>query len=363
MTFYDNAVEAPPELIARAVNDRQRLLRHETEDFLRRLSLDYEQRRSDYWHHDYSSIESYLASVEDNRKRLQEALGDFGPATGPPEAEAEPFMEDDKTLAQWVTVEVYEGCFARAVIGLPKAANGPVPLVICQHGIGSSPERTFGLDDPGQVYHAYARRLVEDGFAVLAPQHVTEGPPRARLTWMCLMLGKTLWGLEICKLKRLLDVAETWDGIDASRLGMWGISLGGAYTQWAVPLERRIRLAISCAFFNDRPRKMVVDDPRHSCFLSAGEPHIFVPNWLTEFADSDLVSLICPRPFMSQTGKCDGIAWWPWVTAEFDKAKAHYERLGIAERCELALHNGGHEIHYESGLAFLRRWLLEPAAA
>ncbi|MGD8237848.1 MAG: hypothetical protein PVH68_04810 [Armatimonadota bacterium] len=357
MTFYDNALEAPAELIARGVADRQRLLRHETEDYLRRLSLDYNDRRAACWHHDYSSIESYLESVEPNRKRLQAALGDFGPATGALEAAVEPFMEDDTALAQWVTVEVYDGCFARGVIGQPKHVEGPVPLVICQHGIGSSPERTFGFDDPSQVYHTYARRLVEEGFAVLAPQHVTEGAPRARLTWICLMLGKTLWGLEICKLRRLLDIAETWHGIDTSRIGMWGISLGGAYTQWAVPLEPRIAVAISCAWFNHRVRKMVVDDPRHSCFLSAGEPHIFVPNWLTEFSDSDLVSLICPRPFMSQTGKGDGIAWWPWAVAEFEKTKAHYEHLGLGERCEMALHNGGHEIHYESGVEFLRKWL------
>ncbi len=82
-----------------------------------------------------------------------------------------------------------------------------------------------------------------------------------------------------------------------------------------------------------------------------------MPGWLREFSDADLISLICPRPVMSQTGKCDSIAWWPWVLEEYDRARDHYERLGIADRIEMDMHEGGHEIRVESGLQFMRRWL------
>jgi len=138
---------------------------------------------------------------------------------------------------------------------------------------------------------------------------------------------------------------------------MWGISLGGAYTMFTLPLEPRLKVGIITAWFNDRVRKMVIDDPRYSCFLSTKEEHIFIPGWLWEFDDSDLLSLICPRPVQIQTGKCDGIAWWPLVVEEFQRARAHYEKLGLADRLELDLHEGGHEIRFESGLRFLRRWL------
>ena len=37
MSFYENAFEASPGLIARATRDRQHLMRAETEDFLRAL--------------------------------------------------------------------------------------------------------------------------------------------------------------------------------------------------------------------------------------------------------------------------------------------------------------------------------------
>jgi hypothetical protein len=42
MTFDDNAFEAGTGLIQRGVRDRQNLLRHETEEFLRALSEEYE---------------------------------------------------------------------------------------------------------------------------------------------------------------------------------------------------------------------------------------------------------------------------------------------------------------------------------
>jgi hypothetical protein len=102
---------------------------------------------------------------------------------------------------------------------------------------------------------------------------------------------------------------------------------------------------------------MIIDDPRYSCFLSTNEEHIFVPGWLREFTDSDLVSLICPRPLMIQAGKCDGISWWPFLVEEFERSREHYARLGLSERIELNLHEAGHEIRFDPGIKFLKKWL------
>lgn len=60
---------------------------------------------------------------------------------------------------------------------------------------------------------------------------------------------------------------------------------------------------------------------------------------------------------MAQTGKGDSIAWWPQAQAEFDAAQYHYAKLGVAERAALDLHEGGHEIRVDTGIAFLQRWL------
>lgn len=273
------------------------------------------------------------------------------------EVEWEPFQDDDKIEARWVSVPVAAGLRARAILALPKERNGPLPIVLAQHGVTSSPEKAMGFDDPGGAYARYGTELVHAGYAVLAPKNVSGVDARGRLQRLCLMLGITLWGLEIYKLRRLLDAVLALDEIDEDRLAMWGLSLGGAYTQFMMPLEPRIKVGITSAFFNDRYRKMVVDDPRYSCFLSTREEHIFIPRWLVEFGDDDLVSLVCPRPFQVQTGKGDAIAWWPFVAETFERSKEHYEKLGVPDAIELDLHEGGHEIRLESGLRFLGKWL------
>jgi len=160
-------------------------------------------------------------------------------------------------------------------------------------------------------------------------------------------------------MQRLLDQVLKDPRIDEQRVGMWGVSRGGQVTMFWMPLEPRIKVGVVCAWFNHRPKKMAVPDPRYSCFLETGEEHAFHDGWLTEFTDSDVVSLICPRPLLVQTGKKDGIAHWPLVIEEFEAARTHYQKLGIAERIQIDLHEGGHEARVESGVKFLIRWLAE----
>jgi len=353
----------------RMANDRQSLQRRDTENFLRSLTEVTFAQRENRWRRDYSSLERYESSVAPMRAEWGECVGLFDLAAQEDGATLTPYIETDRFTAYWLVVPmglndlaVAEGqsapiIHARALLALPKGQNGPYQLVIAQHGIGCCPERVFGMVDDGNLYHSYGRRLVEAGYAVLAPIHITEHQPRARYQRMCVMLGKTLWGLEISKLKALLDHTLARTEIKPTGAGMWGISLGGAYTLFTSVLEARIQAAICTAWFNDRLRKMIIDDPRHSCFLSTTEEHIFIPGWLRNFGDGDLISLICPRPMQVQTGRGDAIGWWPWQEEEFAVARQHYARLGIAERLEMFLHDGGHEIDVTSGLQFLQKWL------
>jgi len=360
MPSYDNGLHERPEVIERVMNDKQRLVKTETEDFLRSLAAQWIDSGQRLWNRDYSSPERYLTSVEPNRDRWLAAVGDPSSLELPaPQGEVtwEPFIEGDEVIAQWLILPVAGSLRAHGVLALPKGASGKVPLVIAQHGIGSSPETVMGLTGSNGAYHSYGRQLLRHGFAVLAPRNVCGAPPRNRLERLCKMLGITLWGLEIFKIRRLLDTVLAMPEIDANRVGMWGISLGGAYTMFTVPLEPRIGAAICCAWFNDRYRKMVVDDPRYSCFLSVDTEYVFIPRWLAEFHDENLASLVCPRPLQVQAGKADSIAWWPYAIETFNRAREHYSRLGIPEAIELDLHEGGHETRVDTGIAFLERWL------
>lgn len=333
------------------------------EDYLAKwLVDDYPARADKAWNRNYSSIEAFLASVEPNRRRWRNVVK-------PPELsktgdlQRHPHPASAERNGEWLTLPL-GGLTAEGLLAIPKSATSekPVPLVIAQHGIGSSPERTFGVLDEGEHYHRYAEALLDAGFAVLAPMNLRSVDRRNRIERLCRLADTSLPGIEFTRMQRLLDEVLADPKIDGERVGMWGVSLGGTATMFWMPLEPRIKAGVVAAWFNHRRNKMVIPDPRYSCFLETKEDHAFFDGWLTEFTDSDVVSLICPRPLLIQTGKLDRIAHWPQVVEEFEESRAHYEKLGIAERIEMDLHEGGHEPRVQTGLAFLTRWLIDEAA-
>lgn len=330
------------------------------EAWLRETLVDqYPERAARQWHRDYSSIEAFVKSVEQNRAGWRTVIkppelvkkGAVQRAPHPPLADLQ---------AQWIVVPL-GGLTAEGIFVVPKTATPerPVPLVIVQHGIGSFPERNFGLMDDGDAYHSYARKLVESGFAVLTPMNLRSVERRNRIERLCRLADLSLPGIELVRMQRLLDEALADPRIDRNRVGMWGLSLGGLATMFWTPLEPRIKVAVVAGWFNHRRNKMVIPDKRYSCFLETREEHAFFDGWLTAYSDSDVASLICPRPLMIQTGKKDGIAWWPMVLEEFDAAKEHYRKLGIADRIEMDLRDNAHETHVDSGVRFLTKWLNE----
>ncbi len=349
----------PPQKLKGYEKARTDAYAKQLETYLQRwLVDDYPTRAEKAWRRDYSSAEAFLASVEPNRKRWRAILNppDLAP-TGP--LKRRPHRPLANLRGEWLTLPLGP-LDAEGVLVVPDDAKGPVPLVIAQHGIGSFPERVFGVMDDGDAYHSYARALVEAGFAVLAPMNLRSQERRNRIERLCRLADTTLPGIELTRLQRLLDAVLPDGRIDGDRVGMWGVSLGGLATMFWMPLEPRIKAGVVCAWFNHRRNKMAIPDKGYSCFLETREEHAFFRGWLTEFADYDAISLICPRPVLVQTGKKDGIAHWPQVLEEFELSKEHYERLGVPERIEMDLHDGGHEARVDSGVRFLRRWLTKP---
>jgi len=343
---------------AEAIKARNEAYAAEIEQYFRAFLVDqYPARAALAWHRSYDSPEAFLKSVAPNRQRYR---GIFSPPelkpTGKLERRPHPLLAGART--EWLAVALgplkAEGLFV-----VPEGASAPVPLIIAQHGIGSSPERVFGLDDPTNLYHDYGHALVREGFAVLAPFNLATVEKRNRIERLARLADTTLPGIELVRMQALLDEVLKDPRIDKDRVGTWGISLGGMATMFWMPLEPRIQCGIVCAWFNHRRNKMVIPDSRYSCFLETREEHAFFRGWLTEFTDSDVVSLICPRPLLIQTGKADRIAWWPQVLEEFEASREHYRKLGIEDRIQMDLHDGGHEIRLESGLAFLKKWLVK----
>jgi dienelactone hydrolase len=335
--------------------DRTDAYAAQLENYLRNYLIDqYDQRSSEAWHRDYSSIDAFERSVEPNRERWASVvikppvLTKSGPATRKPYT-----IEGIK--GEWIELPL-GGITAQAFLAFPEgaAAGKSLPLIIVQHGIGSTPETPFR----GGAYNEYAKELLKAGFAVLVPMNLMSIERRNKIERLCRLADISLPGIELVRVQNMLDIVLTDSRIDPQRVGMWGVSLGGMATMFWMPLEPRIKAGVVSAWFNHRRNKMVIPDDRYTSFLVTTEDHAFFTGWLTEFTDHDVVSLICPRPLLIQHGKQDRIAHWPQVQDEFNIAKTHYEKLNIPERIEIDIHDGGHEAVIRSGIAFMRKWLM-----
>ena len=325
------------------------------ENYLRQYLVDqYDERSAAAWHRDYSSIDAFERSVAPNRERWASVvikppvLTKSGPISRKP-------YTIESIKGEWLELPLGP-VTAQAFLAFPagQPGNKKLPLVIVQHGIGSTPETPFR----GGAYHEYAKELLKAGFAVLVPMNLMSVERRNRIERLCRLADLSLPGIELVRVQNLLDIVLTDTRIDPRRVGMWGVSLGGMATMFWMPLEPRIKAGVVSAWFNHRRNKMAIPDDRYTSFLVTAEDHAFFTGWLTEFTDHDVVSLICPRPLLIQHGKQDRIAHWPQVIEEFDIAKTHYEKLKISDRIAMDMHEGGHEAIIGSGVSFMKKWLM-----
>jgi dienelactone hydrolase len=325
------------------------------ENYLRQyLVYEYDKRAASAWHLDYSSIDAFERSIAPNRERWASVV-----IKPPVLIKSGPLIRKPYTIegikGEWLELPL-GGLTAQSFLAFPAVVNTgkKLPLIIVQHGIGSTPETPFR----GGAYHEYAKELLKAGFAVLVPMNLMSIERRNRIERLCRLADISLPGIELVRVQNLLDIVLTDARIDPDKVGMWGVSLGGMATMFWMPLEPRIKAGVVSAWFNERRNKMVVPDERYSCFLVTNEDHAFFTGWLTEFTDHDVVSLICPRPLLIQHGKQDRIAHWPQVLEEYNIAKTHYEKLNIPERIEIDIHDGGHEAIIGSGILFMSKWLV-----
>lgn len=311
----------------------------ELEHYFRTLLVDeYDEHARPLWARDYSSPDAFSASVRGRRDEWRRLLG-------VPEFTVDGIQSRDHADVpggRWVTVRLDRHLTAQGLLVVPEGATR---LVVFQHGLGSTPERVMGVGDAKGTYDAVGQKLVDAGYAVLAPMNLIEIPPRNRAQSLARLAGTTMEGLEFARFQHLLAaVAELQPEVDVDGYALTGMSWGGLAAQFWAPLDERAAAVATLGFFNQRSNKMVVQDTRWSSFYDHDEHHAFLQGHLVGFGDADLASLVCPRPFLVQHGRNDQIGWWPDVAEEFAKAKTHWESLGVADRISLQIHEGGHDV-------------------
>jgi formylglycine-generating enzyme required for sulfatase activity/pimeloyl-ACP methyl ester carboxylesterase len=247
--------------------------------------------------------------------------------------------------------------WAKIYLMIPaKPVRRPMPVVIVPYyDIDTPAGSNLGghVFSPSYTRH-FGEHLLRRGFAVLAvrwwAQSYGEDYAEAVMNlyerhpdWSG--LGKWVWDSQ-----RVLDYLETVDGIDRTRVGMIGHSLGGKMTLYAAAMDRRVAAAVS-------------SEPGIGLRFSNYDDYWYLSEEAVErprepFDQHELLALIAPRPFLLIGGEsADTDKSWHYINA----AKAVYKVNGKPEQLGYYNHRQGHSPSPESfelSLEWLDHFLL-----
>ena len=244
--------------------------------------------------------------ADEVRTKLMELLG---LESAPTEADfsAEPSTVEDGVRLRRLRFANSMGETVPAVLCAPAEADGPLPGVVCIPGTGGSAESiTRALfnraDEPDEPVLGWGRELARRGFVTLAatvkgtearwPSGTAEG-------WaiegkLLAPYGRTQMGIVVEEVLSAARILASCEGVDADRIGLTGMSLGGNATWYSMACDPSIAAGVPiCGSPSSLDVVSKLGDPlRHSAYF-------YIPHMLRYFDHPDIVAAcIAPRPFM-----------------------------------------------------------------
>jgi hypothetical protein len=231
------------------------------------------------------------------------------------------------------------------------------PAVVCQHGLEGRPQDVADASVDSHFYHRFAVRLAEEGFVTYAPQNPYIGDEHFRIIQrMAHPLKLSMFSFILGQHEQTLKWLGKQPFVDASRIGLYGLSYGGVTAVRVPPLLDGYALSICSANYNEWVWKTTsVESPRS--YLLGSEYEMCDFDFANTVNYAELSNLIAPRPFMVERGIYDGVESDEWVNYEYGKVRWFYSYMGIPDRTEIEFFDGEHEIHGVKTFEFLRRHL------
>ncbi len=372
---------AQPDLTAEHLDGTQPLVMEEPLDvvmvrginyFAEREVADSPNRRPAKWNRDYSSVEAYEQSVEPNRQRLREIIGAVDervenpkPLLGLPIPEREgEEVSANELVPAFVRWDVLPGVTGEGMYLANNTLASPAAVVILLPDADIAPEILAGVGPGGDAENAIAVRLARQGCHVLVPHLVsrssefsghpdiryTNQPHREFIYRMAFEMGRHVIGYEVQKVQAAIDWIEQLYGVEVPVI-VAGHSEGGLIALHTAALDSRVDAALVSGYLG--PRTEIWQEPIYRNVWSQ----------LTEFGDSDVASLIAPRPLVIEAclvpeidgppaptqgraggaapGQIDSVPLEE-VREEFAAASEHYARLGDEHPIRLVESDGGH---------------------
>ncbi|MGZ0172486.1 MAG: alpha/beta hydrolase family protein [Planctomycetales bacterium] len=303
---------------------------------------------------DYSSDQAFEKSAAPLRKAFCDSIGYPPPGDRPTKAASFKQIGEDSIGTYYrAMIPILPGVHSEGIYIVPKNARGKTPLVISMHGGGGSPE--VALFNGGANYNDMVRGAVKRGYLVYAPQHLfraDEFPSdiRRQIDDRMRLVGTSITAVEIAKITYAIDELIKRPEVDASRIGMVGLSYGGYYAQVTPTIDTRIKVSVSSCYFGVQEGRYEQDE------LSVPSDFRFM-NRITLFDDADLVALICPRAHQIQAGSRDNASHREKGKSIAPRAATFFEKLDLSDRFEHVVFEGGHEFDDASAWAFVEKHL------
>jgi dienelactone hydrolase len=264
----------------------------------------------------------------------------------------------------------------------PENAQGHLPVVITLHGTGGSTANMAAL----------CRKLAGRGFiavAIDAPYHGERKSGKGETDYDDAIVRAwhgsgehpffydTVWDV-----MRLVDYLQTRDDVDASKIGLIGISKGGVETYLTAAADPRISVAVPCIGMQSFSWALDNDDWQgrigtiqnafdtiakengvtnaDSAFVQKFYDRV-VPGIAGEFDGPEMLALIAPRPLLVINSDSDNHTPLPGVIECTDAAQKVYAADNAENNFAVIIQkNIGHQVKPESERAAIEwfvKWL------
>ena len=301
--------------------------------------------------------------------KLAELLGGFPGDRVPLDTRTLDVREFPAYTREKIVFNTRPGLSALAYVLVPRGVSAPIATVICVPGHGRGVDDIVGIDERGRdrtdksgYQHDFAIQVVESGLAAVAIEPLAFGARRDPITirkglgsYACqpaaggaLLVGQTMIGWRVWDVMRAVDLIATRPALDASRVGLMGISGGGTVTLFGAALEPRIRAAFVSGYLNTF---------RDSIGSLSHCIDNYIPGVLNWAEMHDVAGLVAPRPLFAESGELDAIFPIRASLESFGHLRDIYRVFGAEDRVEQEVFPAEHSFWGKRGLPFLARHL------
>ena len=151
-------------------------------------------------------------------------------------------------------------------------------------------------------------------------------------------MGERLWDVMRC-----VDYIESLSGVDRTRIGCAGLSLGGEMAMWLGAMDERIAATVSAGFLTTMDH---MEQNHCMCWKFPG---------LRELVDfADIYALTAPRPLQCQNGLREPQSQFyvPLARQAMEEVRTIYRDMDRPENVTLDVHDEGHVIDLPALLYF-----------